>query len=82
MPHGTSGQFGESQTLRKSEAFSKWHGRIIWRHTAKAVHEQVAKRIANAARLRVDNLAKAIQRDEATRNRAAFLDCVVGFGVS
>ena len=23
----TSGQFGESQTLRKSEAFSKWLGR-------------------------------------------------------
>jgi len=47
----TSGQFGESQTLRKSEAFSKWLGRIMYQHTAKAVHEQEAKRIANAARL-------------------------------
>ena len=28
LPHGNaSGQFGESQTLRKSEAFSKWLGR-------------------------------------------------------
>ena len=28
LPHGNaSGQFGESQTVRKSEAFSKWLGR-------------------------------------------------------
>ena len=42
----TSGQFGESQTLRKSEAFSKRLGRIMYQHTAKAVQPTDTKYLA------------------------------------
>lgn len=48
-------------------------------YPAKAGQREEAKWIRAVSGLNVEGYkAKAIQRDEAERNRAAFLDCVVG----